>query len=235
MGQIWELISIHAEELRAAADLIGRIAVACFFGGLIGMEREATNRPAGFRTHVLVCVGSALTMMTGEYAAGIFPNAEPLRIGAQVVSGVGFLGAGTIMRAGLNVRGLTTAASLWAVSCVGLAAGIGHYSGAIAVGTAIYVVLTYFKRFERAIWEQNTFRTVTVRSDDIAHTLPEINTLFDGLGVVIKNIEFDRDSVVGADSVHSLIRITIHMPNCSIPNLLDMMRGIRSVDSVVIE
>ena len=113
-------------------EILVRLLLAVLLGGFIGYEREHTNRPAGFRTHILVCAGAALVMATSEYLVRRYSISavDPARLGAQVISGIGFLGAGTIIRDGVNVRGLTTAASLWAVSCVGIAVGCGFYLGA---------------------------------------------------------------------------------------------------------
>jgi putative Mg2+ transporter-C (MgtC) family protein len=132
-----------------------KLLLACLFGGLVGWQRESHERPAGFRTHILVCVGSCLIMLVSVGAAaptwGTGRPADPGRIAAQVVSGIGFLGAGTILRQGNAIRGLTTAASLWTVAGIGLAAGLG---GAYALlgGVATLLVLatlTVFSRLER--------------------------------------------------------------------------------------
>lgn len=107
---------------------IVRLCLAALLGGIIGYEREHSHRPAGFRTHILVAVGSAVVMLTAVYMSERYPDHLDIsRMPAQVVSGIGFLGAGTILREGFSVKGLTTAASLWAVSCVGLAVGSGFF------------------------------------------------------------------------------------------------------------
>ena len=107
-------------------QVVLRILLAICFGALIGMEREHAHRPAGLRTHILVCVGACLVMLTSEFTYNEYhqfsPNMDINRLGAQVISGIGFLGAGTIIRNGSSVKGLTTAASVWAVACIGLAA-----------------------------------------------------------------------------------------------------------------
>ena len=110
-----------------------RLLLAMIFGGILGLERGAKKRPAGFRTYILVAMGSALAMITNQYIYERFPTyTDPARLGAQVISGIGFLGAGTIILTGRQqVKGLTTAAGLWASACMGLAIGIGFYSGAI--------------------------------------------------------------------------------------------------------
>ncbi|NLJ80990.1 MAG: MgtC/SapB family protein [Firmicutes bacterium] len=127
-----------------------RLILALILGGLIGLERESMRRPAGFRTHILVSIGSALLMMVSAYAFHEFMGGryDPGRIAAQVVSGIGFLGAGTIMREGINVRGLTTAASLWIVAGIGLASGAGFYYGAVLASFLTMLALVLLDRFE---------------------------------------------------------------------------------------
>ena len=126
-----------------------RLALAAVLGGLIGVERELREREAGLRTHLLVALGSALFTIVGAYGFDAFLNtgasvvrADPTRIAAQIVTGIGFLGAGAIIRQGLSVRGLTTAATLWVVAAVGLAAGAGYYSVAV-ITTAIVLIALY--------------------------------------------------------------------------------------------
>ncbi len=124
-------------------DNLVRLSVAAGLGGLIGLERELRDREAGFRTHILVCLGSALFTIVSAYGFRGFLTsgdqvirADPTRIAAQIVTGIGFLGAGAIIRQGFSVRGLTTAATLWVSAAIGIAAGAGYYSGAV-IGTAI--------------------------------------------------------------------------------------------------
>ncbi|MFQ7474136.1 MAG: MgtC/SapB family protein, partial [Anaerovoracaceae bacterium] len=120
-----------------------RLILALILGGIIGLERGANRHPAGFRTHILVCVGAALAMMTNQFIVDNFGASDPARLGAQVITGVGFLGVGTILITGHSrIKGLTTAAGLWASACLGLAIGIGFYSGAIAAAIIIFVSLT---------------------------------------------------------------------------------------------
>lgn len=127
--------------------VVPRLLTALFLSSMIGVERSRKNRAAGLRTHALVGVASALVMVTSTYlfneynAIGAFP--DPARMGAQIISGIGFLGAGTIIQSRGNVRGLTTAASLWSVGTIGIAAGSGFYFGAILTTVLIYVVLRF--------------------------------------------------------------------------------------------
>jgi putative Mg2+ transporter-C (MgtC) family protein len=133
------------------AEILLRLALACLLGGLIGFERECNKQPAGLRTHILVCVGATLVMLCNififEKYKGV-ANIDPARLGAQVISGIGFLGAGTIIKEGISIRGLTTAASLWVVACLGIAIGLGFYTGAIISTSFILIILIFFSKFE---------------------------------------------------------------------------------------
>lgn len=133
----WFTVS-HLEELGV---ILLKLVLAGILGGIIGIEREHKHRPAGLRTHILVCMGACLTMMISSFMVKDGLSTDVARLGAQVISGIGFLGAGTILREGDRVRGLTTAATLWAIACVGLAIGIGYYGGAIAAAFMMLIVL----------------------------------------------------------------------------------------------
>lgn len=126
-----------------------RIVIAAILGGILGLEREVKNRAAGLRTYMLVCVGACLAMLTNQYVCQVFSAGDPVRMGAQVVSGIGFLGAGTIIVTRRNqIKGLTTAAGLWSAAGVGLALGIGFYEAAIAGSLAIFVVMTLLQKID---------------------------------------------------------------------------------------
>lgn len=126
-----------------------RIFVAMLVGGLIGLERGMKHRPAGMRTYMLVCVGACLIMLTNQYVYQVYDIGDPVRLGAQVVSGIGFLGAGTIVVTRRNqIKGLTTAAGLWTSAAVGLAVGIGFYEAAILGGLAVFTVITLLQRMD---------------------------------------------------------------------------------------
>ena len=131
-----------------------RIVLAIVLGGAIGLERGVRNHPAGFRTHILVCVGACLAILTSEFIFDAVGTAtDPTRIGAQVISGIGFLGVGTIFMAGRNtVKGLTTAAGLWASGAIGLAIGVGFFSGAVIATVVVLIVLGVFPVVEGAIF-----------------------------------------------------------------------------------
>jgi len=140
---MWEQISEILNGFNTISILV-RLLLAMIFGGIVGIERGIRRRPAGFRTYMLVCVGSALVMMTNEFINIKFGGSDPARMGAQVVNGIGFLGAGTIIVTRHHqVKGLTTAAGLWASACAGLAIGIGFYQGAIISSVLIFLIITF--------------------------------------------------------------------------------------------
>ena len=129
-----------------------RIFAAVFIGGILGLERGMKNRPAGLRTYMLVCVGACIIMLTNQYIYQVFEAGDPVRMGAQVVSGIGFLGAGTIIVTRRNqIKGLTTAAGLWAAAGVGLALGIGFYEAAIAGTAAVFFVMTLLQKMDNKL------------------------------------------------------------------------------------
>lgn len=138
-----------------------RIFCAIFIGGLLGLDRGLKNRPAGMRTYMLVCAGSCLIMLTNQFIYQSTGTGDPVRMGAQVVSGIGFLGAGTIIVTRRSqIKGLTTAAGLWAAAGVGLALGVGFYFGAALGGAAIFGVMTLLHRMDNKL--QRNARTIEV-------------------------------------------------------------------------
>lgn len=147
-----------------------RIFLSMVCGGLIGLERSRKNRPAGFRTYMIVCLSSALIMMTNQFIYINFDGSDPARLGAQVISGIGFLGAGTIIVTSRSqVKGLTSAAGLWASACLGLAIGIGFYYGALIVAIAVFLIITLFKKFDTWLTSTNKMITVYTSFSTIEH------------------------------------------------------------------
>jgi len=182
------------DQVRLAAASLGRLCLAAVLGGFIGYERQHAHRPAGLRTHVLVAVGAALVMCTAESVKlRMGAPVDPTRIGAQVVSGIGFLGAGTILRKGFMVEGLTTAASLWAVSCVGLAAGGGFWAGALIATVVLYCVLNYVKKVRNRI---SSIRTIDIGVNDAYHVSERVAEIFHVCGADLRSLEilFPDDS-----------------------------------------
>ena len=138
---MWQMVLETLNEFNLISTVV-RLALALLLGGMLGIERGRKRRPAGLRTYMIVCIASALVMITSQYMMIKYGTGDPARMGAQVISGIGFLGAGTIIITSRQVKGLTTAAGLWAAACIGLAVGIGFYAGAIACALLVLVVMT---------------------------------------------------------------------------------------------
>lgn len=156
-------------EVNVVSTLV-RLSLAVILGGILGLERGLKGRPAGMRTYMLVCVGSALVMLTNEYLHGIFSEGDPSRMGAQVISGIGFLGAGTIIvTRDRQVRGLTSAAGLWASACMGLAIGTGFYSGALIGAAFIFLVSMLMRKLDRTLLSKTRAIDLYVEIKDSAY------------------------------------------------------------------
>lgn len=212
-------------------EMVPRLGAALVFGGLIGLERQSTRRPAGLRTHILVCVGSALIMVVsiGMYTTFRSTTVDPGRIAAQVVSGIGFLGAGTILREGATIRGLTTAASLWVVSGVGLACGAGFFGGAAVATALVLVALVLLGRAERAYLVGKDLHVMTLRMSDEPGMIGRIGSVLGANGVDIRNITMHE---VGDRQVEVELQLRLP-PRLTPQRLVDeifTVPGVHSVD-----
>ena len=176
-----------------------RLLCAMLVGMVIGTEREYTHRPAGMRTHILVALGACAVMITGQlifvqYRA-FGGNSDPARLSAQVITGVGFLGAGTILREGTNVKGLTTAASLWSVACLGIAAGAGYYIVALAGMVFIFITLTFFEVLQTKLIGSGTcLHSYRLETDDVSDGISALNTHAQKHRAAVHGIHTQRQS-----------------------------------------
>lgn len=181
---------------------IGKLLLASILGGIIGWERERRGRPAGLRTHILVCVGVTLMMVVSEHIFEKYKTftddsvlrVDPARIAAQVVAGIGFLGAGTIMRFKATVRGLTTAASLWVVAGIGLAVGSSCYIPAILTTLITLFALFLGPLFEREI-RRDTYRTLKICVSGTEPNFASITEILKNNSMELQHYEFERDLV----------------------------------------
>ena len=206
-----------------------RIITAFLLGGIIGMERGMKNRPAGLRTYMLVCVGSCLIMLTNQHIYQVFDTGDPVRMGAQVVSGIGFLGAGTIVVTKRNqIRGLTTAAGLWAAAAVGLAIGIGFYEAAILGGCAIYAVLTVMHRWDDQLHRNSKIMEIYVELSTSV-TLGSFIRSIRELGLEIDSLQLDH-SEAAEDGIRSFV---VTLKSQSKRNHEVLLSSIRSVSGIV--
>ena len=184
-----------------------RIMTAMALGGIIGMERGIKNRPAGLRTYTLVCIGSCVVMLVNQYSYQATGTGDPVRMGAQVVSGIGFLGAGTIIVTAHNrIKGLTTAAGLWASACVGLAVGIGLYEVALVSGASIFLVLTLLHRSELGLRRRSNVVEFYVELDPHV-PLGSFLRSAKSCGLELNGILKEYDSGYGEDSLAFMVTI----------------------------
>nr|WP_250160159.1 MgtC/SapB family protein [Caloranaerobacter azorensis] len=193
------------------------------------MERESIRRPAGFRTHILVCVGSTLVMLTGIYIVDLYnykSNMDVTRLGAQVISGIGFLGAGTIIREGMSVKGLTTAAGLWAVACIGIAIGSGFYVAAILTALLVFVTLLAFTKFEKRIKMRRNYVYIRIVSVNQPGQLGKIGSITGKYGVSIKNIELESQD-------NNMIVITLLMQITDKSVKLDLLNELTGIENIL--
>jgi putative Mg2+ transporter-C (MgtC) family protein len=177
------------------AHIIISLVLAFILGGLIGFERELHGRVAGLRTHILVCVGSALLMLTSMHLFYLYheiTKIDPGRIAAGVITGIGFLGAGTILRFRASVRGLTTAASLWAVAGVGLAIGSGFYLGAYTATALVLFALFFLTKLERALVRKDWYKILAVETKGHAQQLMDIRSVLSDYKVEIRDFEIKK-------------------------------------------
>lgn len=185
-------------------EILLRLVLSVVCGGIVGYQREAVDRPAGFRTHVLVCLGSALITVVSIDG---FKGADPARVAAQIVTGIGFLGAGTIIRQGSVVRGLTTAASIWAVAGVGIGIGSGYYPASVFATVLMFVVLSAGKKMETDFISRATERALLVRTIMQPGQVGKIDNILEKEGINIRAVEFKEES-----DEEALVKINLSVP-----------------------
>lgn len=204
------------------------LILTAVLSGIVGAEREHMNRPAGIRTHILVGVSATLVMLTSEFLVIRYHGTvtlDPTRLGAQVISGIGFLGAGTIIKAGYNVKGLTTAASLWSIACIGLAVGAGFYSGAILLTAVVHFTLLSLKK----IMDKHThYKTLLVYTRNTDRMYRELKQTLEEYGVFFHNVEI----IIGKQQNDSVgLRILLTFPK-ELRDTEYVLARIRQMDEV---
>lgn len=227
------------EPIREIIDAFLKIMLAAFLSGIIGYEREHSHRPAGFRTHILVAIGSALVMLT---AVHMNKNTEATldisRMSSAVITGIGFLGAGTILREGFSVKGLTTAASLWAVACIGTAVGGGYETGALVATVVIYFTLNSLKHF---IVNGSVGKTIYVELESIEDELPNITKLIkDKFATPIHSAEVvyttSADKKYKHNKNNSVIKILAFPKNDKVlKDIIVALKEIQGVEDVYVD
>ena len=223
-----------------------RLGVAMFCGGVIGLERGRKRRPAGFRTHMLVCIGAALAMLISQYLSMMVTshwhelvsfqgqvNTDASRLGAQVINGIGFLGAGTIIVTGRQeVKGLTTAAGLWASACMGLAIGAGFVEGAFFACILISLTIIVFSRVERIIVSRARNINLFIEFEHVDE-LGKIITVIKAQDIRIFDVEVRKanEKQLTQSAVFS-VRLPKRMPHTKIMTVLAGVEGIRTIEEL---
>lgn len=216
--------------------IIFKIILAMVAGGILGLDREFKNRPAGLRTFMLVCIASTLVMITNQYVLEVYShlNIDPTRMGAQVISGIGFLGVGTIIVTRRNhVKGLTTAAGLWASACIGLAIGIGFYSGAIITCIGVLVTMRGMKIFDTLIWKKRKYIEIYVEFESITNIPPFVLFLKEN-NFEVDDLLIDKNHISkeGNTAIIVTLRSQADMSYPSIIQLLSQGEGVQYVEEV---
>jgi len=215
-------------------ELVLRLVASAVAGGIVGMEREAQNRPAGLRTHILVTLGSALIMLISMYGFSGMGNSgsggEPARLAAQVVSGIGFLGAGTILRNGNSIHGLTTAASIWVCGGIGLAIGNGYYIGGAATTFIVLITLRSMGFIEKRVFKSN-YKSLVVYCTKRVGLIGDVGQILGKNNISVKDIKVNSENEYD-DFGKGIIYFTIKLPSKLImERFFDELLGVEGVES----
>ncbi|NLK27745.1 MAG: MgtC/SapB family protein [Clostridiales bacterium] len=209
-------------------SIILRLLLSIVLGGVIGFERGRSGRPAGFRTHILVCLGSSLAMMTNQFIIQEYGTGDPTRIAAQVVSGIGFLGAGTIIVTGRHqVKGLTTAAGLWATACMGLAIGIGFYKAAIISCVLIFFVTVVLHRLDNTMLSKSKVMDLYIEFNN-STSITSVADAIKSQMIHIDSIEILKPTYGNKSAIAAIM--TIHLKQKRVR--LDVVTKINEIDGV---
>ena len=223
-----ELMNIRWEDV---LDAFVKMVLALFCGGAIGVERGRKKRPAGFRTYMLVCLGATLVMMTNDYICQLYGTGDVARMGAQVVNGIGFLGAGTIITTGHNrVKGLTTAAGLWASACIGLAIGSGYYVGAIMGTIMIFVIMVVLHTFDRRLLSSTKVVVVYIEMKKMS-ALRRVIAFVKERDIVVDDVEMETPDPTRAGKVAALVSLRLPKKTAH-AELLDQVNAIDGIHYV---
>ncbi|MDD5556248.1 MAG: MgtC/SapB family protein [bacterium] len=215
-------------------QIVTRLLVTALLAGLVGFERQRHSQPAGLRTHIILALGAALAMCISVNLAlqfkGLAPNGDPARLAAQVISGIGFLGAGAILRYGASVKGITTAASLWTVAIIGLAVGAGHYFSGIATTALALIVLIILDQIEKRYIGGQVLRTLSVKARDRFGLVDDVKGVLERHGIDVKSISLAKDVEQGEMEIEVAARVPATGKADAIFFSLSSIKDVRSVE-----
>lgn len=213
-------------------SVMARTALSVICGGILGIERGRANQSAGMRTYILVCLGATVVMLTGQYMFDRFSTGDPARLGAQVISGIGFLVAGSIIVEGkTKVRGLTTAAGLWTAACIGLAIGIGFYLGGIIATVVVYVVISKFKSISDHFTHNDMILRLYVEFDEMSDLQPFYATL-ESFGLQVLDTTLNHSKRSGDYNAIMAIKNPEDRTQEEVTGYLKKIQGIRKVKMI---
>ena len=210
-------------------EMIIRLFLGFLAGGIIGFERSSQRQVAGLRTHILIATGSTLLMLLSIYLPQYYNpmrTSDPGRIAAQVVSGIGFLGAGAIIRLGNNIRGLTTAASLWFVAAVGLSIGAGMFIVAAAAEVLGFISLRFLYIVEKRLFPSERFKMLEISYKNNTSNIIEAQEIIRSSGIVVESIDINQ----GGDKKGTKLRLFVTIPNTV--DIALIVRSIKALDNV---
>jgi len=210
-----------------------RLVISLVLGGLIGMERESRKQHAGLRTHILICLGSTVLMLLSIYIPQTFrdfQNGDPGRIAAQVISGIGFLGGGAIFKLGSNVRGLTTAATIWTVAAVGLTVGAGLYTGAAIATGLILFVLIILDKVENRFFPDVDLKTLLLNFNTPQIETGEVFNSLDKFGIKVKSMNITQSPDKRSTQMKFYIMVPAKLDLHKLYNELDSIERISQIE-----
>lgn len=221
----------EADSLHIFSSII-RLSLSILCGGILGIERGKANQSAGMRTYMLVCIGATLVMLTGEYMYSAYNTGDPARLGAQVVSGIGFLGAGSIIVEGkTKVRGLTTAAGLWTAACIGLAIGIGFYVGGIIATGAVYIVISKFRTLSDHFTHNDMWTRVYIEFKEIKD-LQEVCSSAEAFGLKVGDVMMNNPQNSGIYNAVLSMKLPEERSNAQVIYYLKNIPGVFTVKQI---
>lgn len=219
-------------------ELLLRLVLAVFMGGAVGIEREWHNHAAGFRTHILVCLGSTTIMLLSIYGFSEFANEpnvrlDPARLAAQVISGIGFIGAGAILRNGSTISGLTTAASIWVVAGIGLCVGAGFLYAAVFSTMLLLISLFVLNKWEKYVMRHRRNHEMTIKTLDNPTALGQIAKALSNEGIQIVNVKMMRKDAAASSGEAATIQLQFVLNVQNPVKLMEAMEKVHTLDFVI--
>ena len=210
-------------------EMLARLTLAALCGGVIGWERERHSQPAGLRTHTILTIGAALAMLLSTHvahearASGF--QGDPARLAAQVISGIGFLGAGAIIRFGVNIKGLTTATSLWTVAIVGMAIGAGYYLAGLYATVLVLVTLTWLDQLEKKVVVRASTHSITVHALDRDGLVEEVRKALVDANAEVKSVNLSKNVNSNELTIKVIAKLRDKVPGHLLVERLSLVPG----------